>query len=125
MKPLSGHIQDLLGNVHYSDETKNAVLFGYIYRKEAEKQIEGTRVHFCVGEISQILLWLGKLISMTCIARSIPCKEFMRLPKLLPSDLSHQTSFSNLGRVFYSLDEGGYDSQKLSSNSIATLNLET
>jgi len=62
MKPLSGHIQDLLGNVHYSDETKNAVLFGYIYRKEAEKQIEGTRVHFCVGEISQILLWLGKLI---------------------------------------------------------------
>ncbi len=41
------------------------------------------------------------------------------------SYLCHQTSFSNLGRVFYSLDEGGYDSQKLSSNSIATLNLET
>lgn len=46
----------------YSEDIRNAVLFGYIYRKEAEKQSERVRAHFCVGEISQILLWLGKLI---------------------------------------------------------------
>ena len=45
-----------------SERTRNAVLFGYIYRKEAEQQDERSRTNFCVGEISQILLWLGKMI---------------------------------------------------------------
>lgn len=45
-----------------SERTRNAVLFGYIYRKEAEQQDERSRTNFCISEISQILLWLGKMI---------------------------------------------------------------
>ncbi len=45
-----------------SEETRNAVLFGYIYRKEAEKQVDGAQFHFCIDEIPKILLWLGKMI---------------------------------------------------------------
>ena len=45
-----------------SEETRNAVLFGYIYRKGAEQQDDRYRTNFCISEISQILLWLGHLI---------------------------------------------------------------
>lgn len=62
MKPMDKTIYELPNNVRYSDETVNAVLFGYIYRKEAEQQSEGVRVHYCVDEVSQVLLWLGKQI---------------------------------------------------------------
>lgn len=49
-------------DLEVSEKTRNAVLFGYIYRKEAEQQDERSRSNFCFGEISQILLWLGKMI---------------------------------------------------------------
>ena len=96
-----------------------------------------------------IILWMMSIsaILMTCIARSIPCNGYMRtlwnttltrnqegfLKKVIRKyfrvnairNMAIQATLKdNLGRVFYSLDEGGYDSPKLSSSSIATLKLE-
>lgn len=45
---------------HYSDEVVNAVRYGYQYRKEAEDE-DKNRLHYFLS-ISEIALWLGKLI---------------------------------------------------------------
>jgi hypothetical protein len=39
----------------------------------------------------------------------------MRLPKLLPSDLSHQPSFSNLGRVIFTFQLSTFNPENLST----------
>ena len=46
-------------NLNYSDQVIAAVRYGYLYRKEATK---APTVHACLGEISSILLWLGKQV---------------------------------------------------------------
>ena len=45
----------------YSDNVRNAVRYGYLYRKEAEKHENGS-LHACLGETSDVLLWLANLI---------------------------------------------------------------
>lgn len=45
----------------YSDEVLNAVRYGYLYRKKAEKHENGS-VHACIGETSDELFWLANLI---------------------------------------------------------------
>jgi hypothetical protein len=44
-----------------SDDIRNAVLFGYLYRKEAEKQRNVT-VHFSLGDVPEVLQWLASVI---------------------------------------------------------------
>lgn len=46
--------------IAYSEEVKNAVRYGYQYRKEAE--INDTSFHFCLHDASDVLLWLGNAI---------------------------------------------------------------
>ena len=48
----------------YSDEVINAVRYGYLYRKEAEKEERHVEisVHHCLPEASAVLLWLGNNI---------------------------------------------------------------
>lgn len=62
VESLNRHNQELPDNAHYSDEVRNAVLYGYIYRKESEKINEGLELHYSVGTVSQVLLWLGEQI---------------------------------------------------------------
>jgi len=45
----------------YSDKVRNAVRYGYLYRKEAEKYEDGS-IHACLSEVPDVLLWLAKLI---------------------------------------------------------------
>jgi hypothetical protein len=47
--------------LHYSEDIRNAVLFGYLYRKEAEKQRE-VLVHCSLGDVPEVLQWLTSLI---------------------------------------------------------------
>ena len=54
-------LEEFKEGLHYSDEVKNAVRYGYQYRKEAEK-LESSFVHHCLPDPSQILLWLGQCI---------------------------------------------------------------
>ena len=57
MKTISTHI---IGQ-EYSDKVRNAVRYGYLYRKMAEKYEDGSS-HACLGEASDVLLWLANLI---------------------------------------------------------------
>lgn len=43
----------------YSDEVKNSVRYGYLYRKEAERNLS---VHACIVDAPDILLWLANVI---------------------------------------------------------------
>ena len=54
-------LEEFKEGLHYSDEVRNAVRYGYQYRKEAEKLVSSS-VHYCVPEPSQILPWLGQCI---------------------------------------------------------------
>ena len=45
----------------YCEDIRNAVLFGYLYRREAEKQHE-VLVHFSYGDIPEVLQWLASVI---------------------------------------------------------------
>lgn len=51
-------------DILYSEEVKNAVRYGYQYRKEAEKHEAHKSVYSnaCLSEAPNILLWLGKLV---------------------------------------------------------------
>lgn len=44
----------------YTDEIKNAVRYGYMYRKEAESNVSS---HACLVDASDILLWLASAIA--------------------------------------------------------------
>lgn len=44
----------------YSEEVKNAVRYGYQYRKEAEKA--DSSLQYCLTDASDVLLWLGSVI---------------------------------------------------------------
>ncbi len=44
----------------YSKEVRNAVRYGYQYRKEAEET--HSSLHFCLHDASDVLLWLGSAI---------------------------------------------------------------
>lgn len=46
--------------LQYSEEIKNAVRYGYMYRKESEQQKASVR--FCLQEPSELLLWLCGVI---------------------------------------------------------------
>lgn len=54
-------MKDYKEDILYTDEIKDAVRYGYMYRKEAEKLEENT-VHYCHGNTPDILLWLANLI---------------------------------------------------------------
>lgn len=54
-------ISDYKEGQKYSDKVRNAVRYGYQYRKEAEKYEDGS-CHGCLREASEVLLWLGNLI---------------------------------------------------------------
>ena len=45
----------------YSDKVRNAVRYGYQYRKYAEQYEDGSS-HACLGEAPDVLLWLANLI---------------------------------------------------------------
>ena len=47
--------------LQYSEDIRNAVLFGYLYRKEAEKKRE-VLVHFCLGDAPEVLQGLASVI---------------------------------------------------------------
>ena len=53
-------IEEYKEGIAYSEEVKNAVRYGYQYRKEAEKNHASFR--FCLHDASDVLLWLGKTI---------------------------------------------------------------
>lgn len=57
MNPITEYQQ----GIKYPEDVKNAVLYGYLYRKEAEKKEDNSR-HYCLGTPSELLLWLGKQI---------------------------------------------------------------
>ena len=57
MNPITEYQQ----GIKYPEDVKNAVLYGYLYRKEAEKK-EDNSLHYCLGTPSELLLWLGKQI---------------------------------------------------------------
>jgi len=46
--------------IPYGDEVKNAVRYGYQYRKEAEK--DDSSLQYCLPDASDVLLWLGNAI---------------------------------------------------------------
>ena len=54
-------ISTYISGQKYSDKVRNAVRYGYLYRKEAEKHENGSS-HACLGETSDVLLWLANLI---------------------------------------------------------------
>lgn len=45
--------------LQYSEEVKNAVRYGYLYRKESENNLH---IHACIGNTPDILLWLANVI---------------------------------------------------------------
>ena len=45
--------------LQYSDDVKNSVRYGYLYRKEAEKN---QPIHACIADSPDILLWIAKVI---------------------------------------------------------------
>lgn len=56
-------------DVAYSDDVRNAVRYGYQYRKEAEdsinsgiKNLSKVRLHHCLEEASDILLWIANMV---------------------------------------------------------------
>lgn len=53
-------IDEYKEGILYSDEVKNAVRYGYQYRKEAEKNYSS--FHFCLHDASDVLLWLGNAV---------------------------------------------------------------
>ena len=57
MKTISPYVR----GQKYSDKVRNAVRYGYRYRKMAEEYGDGS-VHACLGETSDVLLWLANLI---------------------------------------------------------------
>lgn len=56
-------IQEFQDGQIYSEETQNAVLYGYRYRIKAEECEEnGIRCNFSLSETSPILYWLAQLV---------------------------------------------------------------
>ena len=53
-------IDEYKEGIAYSEDVKNAVRYGYQYRKEAE--INDMSFHFCLHDASDVLLWLGNAI---------------------------------------------------------------
>ena len=53
-------VEEYKEGIAYSEEVKNAVRYGYKYRKEAEKA--NSSVKYCLPDASEVLLWLGKSI---------------------------------------------------------------
>lgn len=45
--------------LQYSEEVKNSVRYGYLYRKDAEKNLS---VHACISDTPDFLLWLANAI---------------------------------------------------------------
>lgn len=54
-------ISDYKEGQKYSDKVRNAVRYGYQYRKYAEQYEDGSS-HACLGEAPDVLLWLANLI---------------------------------------------------------------
>lgn len=46
-------------STQYSDEVRQGVRYGYLYRKEAEKE---NGVHHCLPDVPDVFLWFGELI---------------------------------------------------------------
>lgn len=53
-------IEEYKEGLSYSEEVRNAVRYGYQYRKEAEAN--HTSLHFHIHDASDVLLWLGGTI---------------------------------------------------------------
>ena len=69
--------------LQYSEDIRNTVLFGYLYRKEAEKQRE-VLVHFSLGEVPEVLQWLASVVIsgfVWDIIKAIAKKLYRRLTK--------------------------------------------
>lgn len=47
--------------LEYSEEVKNAVRYGYQYRKEAESNIDDN-IKYCLDDVSDILYWIANMI---------------------------------------------------------------
>ena len=47
--------------LEYSKEVKNAVRYGYQYRKEAEEN-KDSNIKYCLGDPSEILYWIANMI---------------------------------------------------------------
>lgn len=69
----------------YSDEVRNAVRYGYRYRKEAERLNNNLLVHACLNEEPDVLLWLANLV--VCGVAWDAIKEIVkRLYKIVNKD---------------------------------------
>ena len=53
-------IDEYKEGIAYSEDVRNAVRYGYQYRKEAE--VNYPSFHFCLHDASDVLLWLGNAI---------------------------------------------------------------
>jgi len=53
--------EDYKEGLEYSEDVKNAVRYGYQYRKEAE-EYKDSNIKYCLGEPSEILYWIATMI---------------------------------------------------------------
>lgn len=54
-------MKDYKEDIHYSDEVRNAVRYGYLYRKKVEKDGNGN-CHACLGDSPEVLLWIANAV---------------------------------------------------------------
>lgn len=52
-------IEEFKEGLQYSEEVRNAVRYGYLYRKVAERRVD---VHHCLHDSSDFLLWMANLV---------------------------------------------------------------
>lgn len=52
-------IEEFKEGLQYSEVVRNAVRYGYMYRKEAEDRLD---IHYCLHDSSDFLLWMANLV---------------------------------------------------------------
>lgn len=55
-------IDDYQEGLEYSEDVINAVRYGYQYRIEAESHEGNNNLHSCLGDASDILLWIANMV---------------------------------------------------------------
>lgn len=77
--------EDFQEGLQYSDEVKNAVRYGYLYRKKIENKEGDNALHYFLPIDSQVALWLGKLILDGLVWDAIKISAKYLYDKLLKS----------------------------------------
>lgn len=92
---MADNILEEIESVQYSDEVKDAVRYGYQYRKAAEEHAgTGAGLHFILPEATTILYWLANLV-VTGIAYDLIKKsakalwnKLMSMKVVIPDDVN-------------------------------------